>query len=42
MLGLAMLPLAFALYGCIAWFMSSLFIEESEIVTEDIVTRSKQ
>ena len=42
MLGLAMLPLAFALYGFIAWFMSSLFVEESEIVTEDIVIRSKQ
>jgi exosortase len=42
MLGLAMLPLAFALYGFIAWFMSSLFVEESEIVAEDIVIRSKQ
>lgn len=42
MLGLAMLPLAFALYGFIAWFMSSLFVEESEIVTEDIVIRRKQ
>ncbi len=42
MLGLAMLPLAFALYGFIAWFMSSLFVEESEIVTEDIVIRGKQ
>jgi exosortase len=42
LLGLAMLPLAFALYGFIAWFMSSLFVEESEIVTEDIVIRSKQ
>lgn len=42
MLGLAMLPLAFALYGFIAWFMSSLFVEENEIVTEDIVIRSKQ
>ncbi|MHC4691586.1 MAG: exosortase/archaeosortase family protein [Planctomycetota bacterium] len=39
MLGLAMLPLAFALYGVIAWFMSSLFVEESD---EDIVIRSKQ
>ncbi len=42
MLGLSMLPLAFALYGFLAWFMSSLFVEESEIVTEDIVIRSKQ
>ncbi len=39
MLGLAMLPLAFALYGFIAWFMSSLFVEESD---EDIVNRRKQ
>jgi exosortase len=42
LLGLAMLPLAFAFYGFIAWFMSSLFVEENEIVTEDIVIRSKQ
>jgi exosortase len=39
MLGLAMLPLAFALYYFLAWFMSSLFIEESEAVAEDIVVR---
>jgi len=30
MLGLAMLPLAFAFYGLLATFMSSLFIEEEE------------
>jgi exosortase/archaeosortase family protein len=41
MLGLAMLPLAFGLYGFLAWFMSSLFIDESEMVTEDIVVRRK-
>jgi exosortase len=41
MLGLAMLPLAFGLYGLLAWFMSSLFIDESDIVTEDIVVRKK-
>ncbi len=41
-LGLAMLPLAFALYGFLAWFMTSLFIEESEAVAEDIVVRRKQ
>jgi len=29
LLGLAMLPLAFGLYGLLAWFMASLFIEES-------------
>jgi exosortase len=42
MLGLAMLPLAFGLYGFLAWFMSSLFIEESEKVTEDVVVRRPQ
>jgi exosortase len=31
-LGLAMLPLAFGLYGFLAWFMSSLFIEEDIVV----------
>jgi exosortase len=36
-LGLMMLPLAFGLYGFLAWFMSSLFIEGSDIVKEDIV-----
>ncbi|MHC4539875.1 MAG: exosortase/archaeosortase family protein [Planctomycetota bacterium] len=38
-LGLAMLPLAFGLYGFLAWFMSSLFVHESEAVSEDIVIR---
>jgi hypothetical protein len=32
-----MLPLAFGLYGFLAWFMSSLFIEDSDIAVEDIV-----
>ncbi len=40
-LGLGMLPLAFALYGFLAWFMASLFVEESEAVAEDIVVRRK-
>jgi exosortase len=40
-LGLAMLPLAFGLYGFLAWFMSSLFIEESGTVTEDVVIRRR-
>jgi exosortase len=31
-LGLAMLPLAFGLYGFLAWFMSSLFVDETEKV----------
>jgi len=38
-LGMAMLPLAFALYGFLAWFMSNLFVEERGAVTEDIVFR---
>jgi exosortase len=41
LLGMAMLPLAFGLYGFLAWFMSSLFIEGPETVTEDIVIRRK-
>ncbi len=41
MLGIAMLPLAFGLYGSIAWFMSSLFIDESDTATENIVIRGK-
>jgi len=41
MLGMAMLPLAFALYGFVAWFMSSLFIEETK-VAEDIVIRKRE
>jgi len=36
-LGFMMLPLAFGLYGFLAWFMSSLFIETRDIVNEDIV-----
>jgi exosortase len=40
-LGLGMLPLAFGLYGFLAWFMSSLFVEETE-VTEDIVVRKRK
>jgi len=41
MLGLAMLPLAFALYGLLALFMSSLFIDESQIRKEDVVVRKR-
>lgn len=36
-LGMAMLPLAFGLYGFLAWFMSSLFIDETDTVAKDIV-----
>ncbi len=39
MLGLAMLPLAFGLYGLLAWFMASLFVEEGAAVGEDVVIR---
>ncbi len=42
LLGMAMLPLAFGLYGLLAWFISSLFIEETEAVTEDIVIRRQK
>jgi exosortase len=41
-LGLAMLPLAFGLYGFLVWFMSSLFIEEAEAGGGDIVFRKRQ
>lgn len=41
LLGMAMLPLAFGLYGLIAWFMASLFVEESDSLVEDIVVRRK-
>jgi exosortase len=39
MLGLAMLPLAFAMYGAIAWFMTNLFCEPEQIVREDVIIR---
>jgi len=39
-LGMAMLPLAFGLYGFLAWFMSSLFVEEGQLA-EDIVIRRR-
>ena len=41
-LGMAMLPLAFGLYGFLAWFMSSLFVEETGAVTEGIVIRRQK
>jgi exosortase len=40
-LGMAMLPLAFGLYGFLAWFMASLFVEETK-VAEDIVVRRQR
>ncbi len=39
-LGMAMLPLAFGLYGVLAWFMSNLFIEETQ-AAGDIVFRKR-
>ncbi len=39
LLGLVMLPLAFGLYGLLAKFISSLFIEEVETAAEDIIVR---
>jgi len=39
MLGLAMLPLAFGLYGFLAWFMTSLFVEETGKIVEDVIVR---
>ena len=43
MLGLLMLPLAFALYGSLAWFMSNLFIEENEqeLPKDNIIVRRR-
>ena len=41
MLGLAMLPLAFGFYGLLAWFMSSLFIEEGEATGKDVIIRRR-
>ena len=38
-LGMAMLPLAFGLYGLLALFMSNLFIDDSKPGAEDIVVR---
>jgi len=40
-LGIGMLPLAFVLYGFLAWFMSNLFVEETGAVAEDIVVRRR-
>ncbi|MBN2314873.1 MAG: exosortase/archaeosortase family protein [Sedimentisphaerales bacterium] len=39
LLGMAMLPLAFGLYGLLAWFMSSLFIDESHAIREEVIIR---
>jgi exosortase len=39
LLGLAMLPLALGAYSGLAWFMSSLFVEDTEGQTQDVVVR---
>ena len=41
LLGIGMLPLAFAFYGFLSWFMSSLFVEEAETEALDVVVRKK-
>jgi exosortase len=41
LLGLAMLPLAFGLYGLLAWFMASLFVEEDESAHNDVIVRKR-
>ncbi|MFC1677588.1 exosortase/archaeosortase family protein [Planctomycetota bacterium] len=42
MLGMLMLPLAFFLYGAIAWFMANLVVDQDQAVTEDIIIRRKE
>lgn len=41
LLGMAMLPIAFGLYGAIAWFMSNLFVEDDESNVSDVIVRRK-
>ncbi|MFH1371165.1 MAG: exosortase/archaeosortase family protein [Planctomycetota bacterium] len=41
LLGMAMLPLAFGLYGLLAWFMSNLLVESIEGKPRDIVVRHR-
>jgi exosortase len=41
LLGLAMLPLALGLYGVLAWFMASLFVEEEEQAGNDVIVRKR-
>ena len=44
LLGLCMLPLAFFLYGALAWFMSNLVVEDKHLqpVKEDIIVRKSE
>lgn len=41
LLGVSMLGLAFGLYGCLAWFMTNIFVDEKQLmpVKEDVVVR---
>jgi len=39
LLGLAMLPLAFGLYGLLSWFMASLFIEDESSTDDAVIIR---
>jgi exosortase len=41
LLGLAMLPLAFGLYGLLAWFMAGLFVEEDEKARDGVIIRKR-
>jgi len=41
LLGLAMLPLAFGLYGVLGWFMASLFVEEGEQTGAEVIVRKR-
>ena len=40
-LGLAMLPLAFGLYSFLAWFMSSLFVDEDRLAGSNVIVRRR-
>ena len=42
MLGMLMLPLAFSLYGGLAWFMANLFVDEDCAVPDVIVRRDRE
>ena len=39
MLGMLMLPLAFSLYGLLAWFMSNLVVDQEQTTEEDVIVR---
>jgi exosortase len=41
LLGMVMLPVAFGLYGAIAWFMSNLFVEDDDSKVSDVIVRHR-